>query len=71
MVKRDFLPIRFIVAIRTFCADTLVVNIVVTMAADTVARGITMFICGFMAVGTLCFNMFATQLKVGEKVIEC
>jgi hypothetical protein len=64
-------PIRFIVAIGAFCAEALFVNIVLTMTTDAVTRGITMFVRWFVTVGTLGIDMFAAQLEVGKKMIEC
>ena len=71
MVKRDLQPIGFIVAICTLGPQAFFVNVVVTMTADAVARCVTMFVRGFMAVGALCFYMLAPQLKVSEKMIKC
>ena len=58
-------------AIGTFRPEAVFVNIVLAMATVTVARRVTMFVFGLMAVGTLCIDMFAAQLKVGEKMVEC
>lgn len=71
MVEGYLEPIRFIMAICTFCAEALFVNVIFTMAADAVTRCITMFVGGFMTVGTCCIDMFAAQLEVSEKMIEC
>ena len=70
MIEGNLQPIHFIMAIGAFRAEALFVNIVLTMAADAVTRCITMFVRGFMTVGTCCIDMFAAQLKVSKEMIE-
>jgi len=70
VIKRDFGPGRFVVAIRALRTKTFLVNVIIYVTGNALAGSIPMLVVRFVTVHTGRFEMFSKQLKIGEDVIE-
>lgn len=70
MVESGVGPVGRVVTVRALGAEIAFVHIVFAVTVDAFAGRIATFVIGFVAAGTLCFEMLAHQLEIREGMVK-